>query len=102
MNLRRVVLWSLGVVAACGASAFAEDAGAANAKAAAKAAPVAARQTEPPPTCLTETGSRIKPKPGQCLNVAGRSYSHDELQSTGEVNLDDALSHLDPSITPGP
>lgn len=54
--------------------------------------------------CDPEIGSRIARKP-----VAGkgcepqpqpfvRSYSREELQSTGRVDLDEALTVLDPSI----
>ncbi|MBE1160568.1 hypothetical protein [Dyella acidiphila] len=49
--------------------------------------------------CIRDTGSLIPPKPGQCLPVAGRSYSKDELDSTGKMKLGPELQQLDPSVT---
>ena len=49
--------------------------------------------------CLRSTGSLIPPKPGQCLPVAGRSYSQQDLRRTGALNTADALGQLDPAIT---
>lgn len=51
--------------------------------------------------CLRATGSLIPPKPGECLPVAGRSYSGQELQRTGAINNARALQMLDPSISLG-
>lgn len=53
--------------------------------------------------CLRETGSRISARrsarrDGGCLPVNGRSYSQEELQRTGAVDIADALRRLDPSI----
>jgi hypothetical protein len=48
--------------------------------------------------CIRSTGSLIPPKPGQCLPVAGRSYSQQDLQRTGAQNVGDALRKLDPAI----
>jgi hypothetical protein len=89
----------LGALAISATGVYAQDSSA-GAKAV-QTAPPAADSSRATLTCLTETGSRIKPAPGQCLNVPGRVYSHEELQSTGATNLDEALSHVDPSITPG-
>lgn len=52
--------------------------------------------------CLTQTGTRIRtrdPKTGK-LNCQGpgRSYSRDELDRTGQVDLADALRRIDPSV----
>ncbi len=52
-------------------------------------------------TCLRQTGSLIPPKKGDCLTVAGRSYSGDELRNTGAINNARALQMLDPSISLG-
>ncbi len=52
-------------------------------------------------TCLRSTGSLIPPKQGDCLPVAGRSYSHDELRNTGAIDNAHALQMLDPSISLG-
>ncbi len=48
--------------------------------------------------CLQHTGSLIPPKKGECLAVAGRSYSGDELRRTGASTTAGALRMLDPSI----
>ncbi len=52
-------------------------------------------------TCLRETGSLIRAKPGQCLPVTGRSYSGEELRRTGTQNTARGLQMLDPSISVG-
>ena len=52
-------------------------------------------------TCLRSTGSLIPPKKGDCLPVAGRSYSQDELRNTGAIDNAHALQMLDPSISLG-
>jgi hypothetical protein len=51
--------------------------------------------------CIRSTGSMIKPKPGHCLNVPGRSYSQEDLRSTGQIDNARALQQLDPSISIG-
>ncbi len=48
--------------------------------------------------CIRDTGSRIPAKPGECLPVAGRSYSQEDIQRTGQTTLGPALRDLDPSI----
>lgn len=52
-------------------------------------------------TCLTETGTRIQTKEGECSTVAGRSYSKRELDRTGAYTTGEALRMLDPSVTIG-
>lgn len=49
--------------------------------------------------CLQSTGSMIRPKPGTCLPVAGRSYSQQDILNTGSPTVGPALQMLDPSIT---
>lgn len=49
--------------------------------------------------CVRDTGTRIKSKNRDCLGVAGRSYSAEELRQTGESNPLDALRRIDPGIT---
>lgn len=49
--------------------------------------------------CLRQTGSLIPAKPGTCLPVPGRSYSQQDIRSTGALTTGDALRQLDPSIT---
>jgi hypothetical protein len=52
--------------------------------------------------CAEVTGSRIKPtKTGDCQTVSNRpirTYTSEELQNTGEMDLASALKSLDPSI----
>lgn len=53
--------------------------------------------------CLRHTGSRVVAQQNQkgqnrCANAAGRAYTKDDLDRTGEVDLADALRKLDPSI----
>ena len=49
--------------------------------------------------CIRETGSHIPPPKGQCLPMAGNSYSRDDIQRTGATDIGQALQMLDPSIT---
>lgn len=51
--------------------------------------------------CLRSTGSRIRPKAGECLPVDGRTYSRRDIERTGARNTADALRMLDPRITIG-
>ncbi|MBS0431338.1 MAG: hypothetical protein JSS21_02875 [Proteobacteria bacterium] len=51
--------------------------------------------------CLRDTGSHIPPPKGGCLPVAGRSYSHEDIQRTGQTDIGQALQQLDPSVTSG-
>lgn len=50
--------------------------------------------------CLRETGTRIqrRDRKDQCVNANGRSYTREDLDRTGDVNLADALRRLDPAI----
>lgn len=54
-----------------------------------------------PANCVRDTGSRIKPKKDECLGIAGRSYSAEDLQRTGATNVGEALRRVDPSISGG-
>lgn len=49
--------------------------------------------------CIRDTGTRIvrRDKDG-CNGLAGRSYSQEDLRSTGDTNIADALQRLDPAI----
>ena len=51
--------------------------------------------------CLQSTGSLIPARKGECLPVAGRSYSERELRRTGAIDTAHALQMLDPSISLG-
>lgn len=50
--------------------------------------------------CLRETGTRIqrRDRKDRCVNANGRSYTREDLDRTGDVNLADALRRLDPAI----
>ncbi|MDH5823873.1 hypothetical protein QFW77_12885 [Luteimonas sp. RD2P54] len=56
--------------------------------------------------CITETGSRVvasrnarnRQERDACVAAGGRVYTRAELESTGEVDIADALRRLDPSI----
>jgi hypothetical protein len=48
--------------------------------------------------CIRDTGSHIPPPKGQCLPVAGNSYSAQDIQRTGQPDVGRALQMLDPSI----
>jgi len=54
-----------------------------------------------PHQCLRETGSRIPPKDGACINAPGQVYDKREIDSTGAVTAGDALRNLSPSLTVG-
>lgn len=59
-----------------------------------------AESTPQPANCVRDTGTRIKAADGGCLSgVPGRSYGHDELQSTGAVDAGDALRKLNTDLT---
>lgn len=50
------------------------------------------------PNCIRDSGTRIKPRKGECVGIAGRSYSNDDLQRNGAINAGDALRRIDPTI----
>ena len=50
------------------------------------------------PNCIRDSGTRIKPRNGECVGIAGRSYSNDDLQRNGAINAGDALRRIDPMI----
>lgn len=53
-------------------------------------------------SCLKETGSRLAPRPDskgrKCVNATGRAYTKEEMDSTGAIDLKDALRRLDPAV----
>lgn len=50
--------------------------------------------------CVRQTGSRIRQRDAKsaCNGQPGRSYTKDELDSTGHTDLADALRALDPAV----
>lgn len=52
--------------------------------------------------CLKETGSRLAPRPDKkgrkCINAAGRSYTREDIDRSGAIDLKDALRRLDPAV----
>ncbi|MFQ6310158.1 hypothetical protein [Lysobacter capsici] len=48
--------------------------------------------------CLRQTGSRIQSKSKQDCAAYGRSYSRDDLNGIGEVDVASALRRLDPAV----
>jgi hypothetical protein len=53
--------------------------------------------------CLRQTGTRIgsrntSSKDQKCTGAMGRSYTREDLERTGDVNIADALRKLDPAI----
>ena len=65
-------------------------------------APASGKRAVPPldsRSCIRDTGSHIPPPKGQCLPVAGNSYSQKDIQRTGATNIGQALQMLDPSVT---
>ena len=60
--------------------------------------PTASAAVATNPACLTQTGSRISGDSTNCT-AFGRSYSSSDLDTTGKVDVGDALRVLDPSVT---
>lgn len=52
-------------------------------------------------TCIRDTGTHIKRSKGECVPVAGSSYSQKDLQRTGAATTAEALRMLDPSVQIG-
>lgn len=108
MNKRILVTALATVLGACAisATAFAQQ-GTDSQSTTATAQPAtkakAQKQRAVPPldshNCIRDTGSRIPPPKGQCLPVAGRSYSQQDIQRTGALTTGQALQMLDPSVT---
>jgi len=57
-----------------------------------------ARPDHVQPNCIRDSGTRIKPRNGECVGIAGRSYSNEDLQRNGAINAGDALRRIDPTI----
>lgn len=80
-------------------------AGTAQAQTPEPAEPVAGQAAAPAlKRCPPPTGSRIARAPeqdGRCsgLDASGRSYTKEDIDRTGEFDLNNALRRLDPAIT---
>jgi hypothetical protein len=47
--------------------------------------------------CLTQTGTHIAPKPGDCVPAAsGQVISRDEIEKSGATSVGDAIHRLTP------
>lgn len=58
----------------------------------------AAKNPRRDPTCLTQTGSRVQARGNTTCAGYGRSYSREDLDHTGEVDVGQALRKLDPRL----
>lgn len=84
----------LGVLLAAGVAACATQTPTSDTRLASEKANMAATNH-----CVRDTGSRIQRPPDEArCQSAGRSYSQEELQTTGEFSTAEALRRLDPSI----
>lgn len=112
MNKRILVTALAAVMGACAISATAaaqatDSQGSSHSTAPAATQPAAktkaVKQRAVPPldsrNCIRDTGSHIPPPKGQCLPVAGTSYSQQDIRRTGATNIGQALQMLDPSVT---
>ncbi|HET7562798.1 MAG TPA: hypothetical protein VFJ87_10525 [Rhodanobacteraceae bacterium] len=106
MNRLFMALAATGFAAAVSASAFAGQASPSQDAAASQTntatAPAKAKRAVPAPgsrNCIQSTGSHIPPPKGQCLPVAGNSYSQQDIRRTGATDVGRALQMLDPSVT---
>ena len=63
--------------------------------------PVAAQEAKPKKidkSCESASASRIRKEKGECINSAAptRSFSKEEIESTGQTDTAEALKRLDP------
>jgi hypothetical protein len=59
-------------------------------------APHSARMTANDPSCVRDTGSRIANPDRRCVNAPGASYTQEDVQRTGEIDVGAALKKMDP------
>lgn len=64
--------------------------------------PAVDKPAEPTIACTSETGSRIKRRKGSCNSSPGRVFQAEELQSTGQSSIGDALRRVDPGSVASP
>jgi len=53
-----------------------------------------------PAGCVGQTASRIPVKEGECAGF-GSSYSHQDIENTGQLDAAKALAEMDPSVRVG-
>ena len=93
MNTRPLILAFAATLILASAAAAADEAAAAQKPTADAAAKPAAKA----PADCPVSGSRVRQKAPNCVSAAPtRSYSQQELQTTGEMDLGQALKKLDP------
>ena len=66
-----------------------------------QATPPTAAAKSPPPGCVSDTATRLPVPAGECAGF-GSTYTKADLDRTGQVNAQDALRMLDPSVSPNP
>lgn len=57
----------------------------------------ASASSQPPPGCVAETATRLPVSPHQCA-AFGRTWTQQDIKSTGAVDVGQALSLLDPAV----
>jgi hypothetical protein len=60
----------------------------------------AASSSGSPPGCVNKTATRLPTTPADCAGF-GNSHSDEAIKSTGQVQAEEALRMLDPSVTVG-
>jgi len=60
----------------------------------------AASSSGSPVGCVNKTATRLPTSPSECAGF-GNSHSEDAIKSTGQVEAQDALRLLDPTVTVG-
>jgi len=59
-----------------------------------------AAEAEPPAGCVADTATRIPVKPSDCW-AFGRTWTDQDVKSTGATDAGQALRQLDPTVTIG-
>ena len=60
----------------------------------------AAAAKVPPAGCVADTATRIPVSPSECAG-AGRTWSYQDVKSTGATDVAQALRQLDPTVVTG-
>ncbi|MBT2747081.1 MULTISPECIES: hypothetical protein [unclassified Lysobacter] len=59
---------------------------------------VAATKNRYDPNCVSQTGTRLQPRHRSNCIANGRSYTREDLDRTGQVDVGEALRKLDPRL----